>query len=222
MARCSSRSARSSRPSRRWRTSARASAPAIEAVKARGKSDVGQKTMLDVLAPVHAELARGGADLAARFSRLPRSRGRGDRAAEGLARARLVSRRALDRAYGPRCALLGPDDHGDLQCPGRLSRMANVGIVIVSHSPKVAEGAADMVRQMVGDTVPVAYAGGNPDGGLGTDVDGHHGGHRPGLVGRRRRHPGRSRRRRDQQRDGDRDAAGRPAAHASSSATHRS
>lgn len=49
--------------------------------------------------------------------------------------------------------------------------MPNVGIVIVSHSPKVAEGAADMVRQMVGDTVPLAYAGGNPDGGLGTSVD---------------------------------------------------
>lgn len=48
--------------------------------------------------------------------------------------------------------------------------MQNVGIVIVSHSPKVAEGAADMVRQMVGDSVPVAYAGGNADGGLGTDV----------------------------------------------------
>jgi len=48
--------------------------------------------------------------------------------------------------------------------------MANVGIVIVSHSPKVAEGAADMVRQMVGDAVPVAYAGGNPYGDLGTDV----------------------------------------------------
>jgi PTS hybrid protein len=49
--------------------------------------------------------------------------------------------------------------------------MPNVGIVIVSHSPKVAEGAADMVRQMVGDTVPLAYAGGNPEGGLGTSVD---------------------------------------------------
>jgi PTS hybrid protein len=49
--------------------------------------------------------------------------------------------------------------------------MPNVGIVIVSHSPKVAEGAADMVRQMVGDTVPLAYAGGNPDGGLGTSVE---------------------------------------------------
>jgi dihydroxyacetone kinase phosphotransfer subunit len=46
----------------------------------------------------------------------------------------------------------------------------NVGIVIVSHSPKVAEGAADMVRQMVGEDVPLAWAGGNPDGGLGTDV----------------------------------------------------
>ena len=34
-----------------------------------------------------------------------------------------------------------------------------VGVVIVSHSPKVAEGAADMVRQMVGDEVPCAWTG---------------------------------------------------------------
>ena len=45
-----------------------------------------------------------------------------------------------------------------------------VGVVIVSHSPKVAEGAADMVRQMVGDEVPLAWTGGNPAGGLGTDA----------------------------------------------------
>lgn len=45
----------------------------------------------------------------------------------------------------------------------------SVGIVIVSHSPKVAAGAADMVRQMVGDDVAVAWCGGNPEGGLGTD-----------------------------------------------------
>lgn len=50
--------------------------------------------------------------------------------------------------------------------------MSNVGIVIVSHSAKVAEGAADMVRQMVGDSVPLGYAGGDADGGLGTDVAG--------------------------------------------------
>lgn len=48
--------------------------------------------------------------------------------------------------------------------------MNNVGVVIVSHSPKVAEGAADMVRQMVGEEVPLAWTGGNPSGGLGTDV----------------------------------------------------
>ena len=49
--------------------------------------------------------------------------------------------------------------------------MSNVGIVIVSHSKLVAEGAADMVRQMVGDEVPLAWCGGNPDGGLGTSVE---------------------------------------------------
>jgi PTS hybrid protein len=48
--------------------------------------------------------------------------------------------------------------------------MANVGIVIVSHSPKIAEGAADMVRQMVGDSVNLAHTGGDPDGRLGTSV----------------------------------------------------
>jgi phosphoenolpyruvate---glycerone phosphotransferase subunit DhaM len=46
----------------------------------------------------------------------------------------------------------------------------NVAIAIVSHSALVAKGAADMVREMVGDEVRVAACGGNPDGGLGTDV----------------------------------------------------
>lgn len=46
----------------------------------------------------------------------------------------------------------------------------NVGIVIVSHSAEVAKGAADMVRGMVGDEVPLRHAGGNPEGGLGTDI----------------------------------------------------
>ena len=49
--------------------------------------------------------------------------------------------------------------------------MSNVGIVIVSHSAKVAEGAADMVRQMIGTGVPLAFCGGDPSGGLGTSVE---------------------------------------------------
>jgi dihydroxyacetone kinase phosphotransfer subunit len=47
----------------------------------------------------------------------------------------------------------------------------NVGIVIVSHSPLIAEGTADMVRQMVGEEVPLAWCGGNGSGGLGTSVE---------------------------------------------------
>ena len=47
----------------------------------------------------------------------------------------------------------------------------NVGIVIVSHSADVARGTADMVRQMVGNEVPVAFCGGDPGGGLGTNVE---------------------------------------------------
>jgi len=42
-------------------------AAAIDAVKARGKSDAGQKTMLDVLFPVLAVLREGGRDLPARL-----------------------------------------------------------------------------------------------------------------------------------------------------------
>lgn len=49
--------------------------------------------------------------------------------------------------------------------------IGNVGIVIVSHSPDVARGTADMVRQMVGDEVPIAWCGGDADGGLGSSVE---------------------------------------------------
>jgi phosphoenolpyruvate---glycerone phosphotransferase subunit DhaM len=47
---------------------------------------------------------------------------------------------------------------------------SNVAIVIVSHSSLVAQGAADMALQMVGDEVRVVPCGGDKDGGLGTDV----------------------------------------------------
>ena len=49
--------------------------------------------------------------------------------------------------------------------------MSNVGIVIVSHSQQVAVGTAEMVLQMVGDEIPLAWCGGIPDGGLGTSVE---------------------------------------------------
>ena len=43
-----------------------------------------------------------------------------------------------------------------------------VGIVIVSHSEKVAQGVLELCKQMAAN-VPMAAAGGLPDGGIGTD-----------------------------------------------------
>lgn len=45
-----------------------------------------------------------------------------------------------------------------------------VGIVLVSHSVRLAEGAADLAAQVGGGTVTVIAAGGTDDGGLGTSA----------------------------------------------------
>jgi PTS hybrid protein len=45
-----------------------------------------------------------------------------------------------------------------------------VGLVLVSHSPQIAEGTAELVRQMAGD-VEIAAVGGDADGGFGTDPE---------------------------------------------------
>jgi dihydroxyacetone kinase phosphotransfer subunit len=49
-----------------------------------------------------------------------------------------------------------------------MSIVKLVGVVLVSHSPKLAEGLADLVRELGGDQVPVIAAGGMDDGSLGT------------------------------------------------------
>lgn len=45
-----------------------------------------------------------------------------------------------------------------------------VGIVIVSHSEKLAEGVVDLTRMMA-DGCPIAAAGGMEDGGYGTSYE---------------------------------------------------
>ena len=45
-----------------------------------------------------------------------------------------------------------------------------LGIILVSHSPQVAEGTAELVRNMAGEVEMVAV-GGDADGSLGTDPD---------------------------------------------------
>lgn len=47
----------------------------------------------------------------------------------------------------------------------------NIGIVVVSHSAKVAESVALMSNEMSGGSVGISHCGGNLDGGLGSHVD---------------------------------------------------
>ena len=45
-----------------------------------------------------------------------------------------------------------------------------VGLVLVSHSPEIAEGTAELVRQMAGE-VAIEAVGGDAEGGFGTDPE---------------------------------------------------
>ncbi len=59
-----------------------------------------------------------------------------------------------------------PPDHA----PDRQDR--RVGLVLVSHSALLAEGAAQLTRELAGAEVPIEPAGGMPeDGGLGTSIE---------------------------------------------------
>ena len=47
-----------------------------------------------------------------------------------------------------------------------------VGIVVVSHSAKMAEGIVELAAQMAGPDVRLLGVGGTPEGDIGTDADG--------------------------------------------------
>jgi dihydroxyacetone kinase phosphotransfer subunit len=47
---------------------------------------------------------------------------------------------------------------------------ACVGLVVVSHSSRIAEGTAELAAQMAGDEVRIIPAGGMADGSIGTDA----------------------------------------------------
>lgn len=156
----------------------------IEAVGKRGKSTAGQKTMLDVLIPV-ADAMREAVE-----NDTP--------VLEAMAAIKIAAEKGLEStrnmiAQKGRAAFLGKRSLGHIDPGAQSSQLIAravckafeghiyaqserpeisqcVGIVIVSHSSDIAKGTAEMVRQVVGEEVSVAYCGGNPDKGLGTDV----------------------------------------------------
>jgi phosphoenolpyruvate---glycerone phosphotransferase subunit DhaM len=52
-----------------------------------------------------------------------------------------------------------------------MTQEAAVGIVLVSHSAALAEGAAELAAQISGGTVAIIPAGGTDDGRLGTSAE---------------------------------------------------
>lgn len=46
-----------------------------------------------------------------------------------------------------------------------------IGLLIVSHSAKIAEGTRELAEQMTRGEVPIAAAGGTDDGSLGTSAN---------------------------------------------------
>ena len=88
---------------------AEAFAAAIEAVRARGKSDVAQKTMLDVLFPVLGVPARGRRRSAGAPEGCGEAGGRENHSYEGDPRSCVVSRRAQHRSHGSGSAVVRAD-----------------------------------------------------------------------------------------------------------------
>ncbi|MGD0475986.1 MAG: dihydroxyacetone kinase subunit DhaL [Candidatus Velthaea sp.] len=103
---------------------------AVAAVKARGKSEVGQKTLLDVLIPVQTELHAGDADLVRRLR----------------ARAQAAAAATIPmRAQRGRAAFLGERSIGHLD-PGARSSQLLIDAVCDALSRDAAAAAAEPHR----------------------------------------------------------------------------
>lgn len=53
---------------------------------------------------------------------------------------------------------------------GKIKERHMIGIVVVSHSSKVAEGVVDIAKQVSSTAIPIMAAGGTSDGRIGTDA----------------------------------------------------
>ena len=163
----------------------------VAGVQMRGKAEPGDKTMVDALLPAAAALraaAGSGASLPAAC------RAAADAAAEGMrATTPLVARKGRASYLGERSA--GHQDPGATSSwllletaatvfgggasaapraapPARTADAPVVGLVIVSHSSRLAEGVVELAAQMAGPDVRIGAAGGldEPGGALGTDA----------------------------------------------------
>ena len=167
----------------------------LDGVVQRGKAEAGDKTMFDALSPAldayDASVAAGGsaADGARRGLRGRTGGTRRDPADGRPQGPRELPRRTIARATStrapprPRCCSR-PSPRPSRSASGGVTM---VGIVVVSHSPRLAEAAVALALEMVPESAPrIAIAAGAGDG---RDRDGcgaRLGGDRRGGLARRR------------------------------------
>jgi PTS hybrid protein len=93
---------------------------------------------------------------------------------ERASRIRLVSARPMPRWNGERgrsrqSAAPGTAARQNGRVAADVPHDASPSLVLVSHSASIAEGVAELVRQVAGGDVIVQAVGGGPQGTLGTD-----------------------------------------------------
>lgn len=153
----------------------------IGGIQQRGKAVQGEKTMLDALIPAKEAFDKAIAE----GKSIPEALEEADKAAwEGVEYTKTI------RATKGRASYLGDRSIG-FQDPGASSMSylfdslteasrsgdmgeseddnETVGIVIVSHSQKIADGAKELALEMA-PTANIASAGGMKDGAIGTDL----------------------------------------------------
>ena len=149
---------------------------ALTGVAQRGKAVLGDKTMIDALAPAVEALKRAdGEPLGEALTEFRQSRRGGDdgdhpaRRAQG---ARQLPRRAQRRPSGSRRNLdASAVESADRNCAVMTERKGGVALVLVSHSKALAEGVAALARQMVGDGVTIICAAGAGEDGSELGID---------------------------------------------------
>ena len=185
----------------------------VAGVQARGKAELGDKTMYDAWSP-----ALDAYDGRCRRGRWPRrgaaGGGGGGRGRAGTPRSTWWpardGRATSASAAGATRTPARPAPRSSSRPPPR--RCAVIGIVVVSHSRPLAEAAVALAREMVPEDAPLrmAVAAGAADGGVRHRRDRGGGGDREGRRARRRPGAARPGQCRAQRRDGGRAAAARP------------
>ena len=158
-----------------------AASAGVAGVRARGKAEPGDKTMLDALLPAVEALDSAAAvgqplgDGAAACGRGRRAGYAGHHPARCAQGPGQLPGRAQRRAPGPGRDVVvasAGDGRGDAGEWVAGRRRVVIGLVLVCHSAKLAEGVAELAAQMSPEGLRIAVAGGldQPGGALGTDA----------------------------------------------------